>query len=461
MTESNKLVKASFMYFIGNIFDKALAFLTIPVFTRLLDASDYGIASTYLSWISILSVIITLSLGNSIRTAIYDFCDDINGYISSIFVLGTISGVLVSACVILLFNFIDIDIPSKLIPLCCIHSYSLSIISSIQMRYLMEVKYIKRTLLQCIPNLIIVLLSIYLISNTNENKYLGRVLPYAYVYIPISFAFVFYYFKKRGAVVNLDYWKYAIGFSLPLIFHSLSNVILSQADRSMITWLRNPSETGIYSLAYQFGLVPLVISATLENVWIPWFSEQMQLKGYTSINRAAKYYILIMFMLCLVMMLISPEILKLMSTPEYFNAVYQISPIVAATFVMFLASLSINLEYYLKKTRWIALNTLVAAVINIILNFIFIPKYGAVAAAYTTLISYFMSFAIHYTYTKKILPELFPASILTIPIIIIVLLAYLMSFFVNYITVRWLVAFAFIIYSFLVFEKVRNLTKRH
>lgn len=58
---------------VGNLFNKALAFFTIPIFTRLLTTSEYGIAQTYLSWVSILTLIVGLSLGNSIRTAYVDF----------------------------------------------------------------------------------------------------------------------------------------------------------------------------------------------------------------------------------------------------------------------------------------------------------------------------------------------------------------------------------------------------
>ena len=62
----NNGVKIGTLYLIGNIFNKAIAFITIPIFTRLLTTEEYGIVNTYTSWASILMVIVGLSLGNSV-----------------------------------------------------------------------------------------------------------------------------------------------------------------------------------------------------------------------------------------------------------------------------------------------------------------------------------------------------------------------------------------------------------
>ena len=67
------ILKTGSFYLFGNIFDKAVAFITMPIFTHLLSTDDYGISSTYLSWVSILAVIITLSVGNSVRMGVVDF----------------------------------------------------------------------------------------------------------------------------------------------------------------------------------------------------------------------------------------------------------------------------------------------------------------------------------------------------------------------------------------------------
>ena len=433
----NKYLKASTMYFIGNIFDKAVAFITVPIFTRLLNTADYGVTTTYLSWISILSVIITLSLGNSVRNAVSDYSKDIDGYISSIFALGTISGLIISVVIVIGALIMGNAASLKLIVLCCAQAYASSILSTVQWRYMMEVRYIKRTLIQCVPNIVIIIFSIIWINSLETNKYMGRIYSYAIVYVVTAAGYLLIYFYKGRTFYNKRYWRYALSFSLPIIFHSLSTVVLSQADRTMITWLKNSSETGIYGLAYQFGMIPLVFTTTFENIWIPWFSERMNHGDKDSINKMVKPYINTIMVLCAGVMLIAPEVLKIMTTKEYYSAVDMIAPVVLAIFFMFLASISLDLEYYLKKTKSIAFNTLIAAVINIVLNWIFIPEYGAVAAAYTTVVSYAVSFGMHYIIARKMDNELFPFKVYIISIISILFFTIITTVLMDYAVIRW------------------------
>ncbi len=62
-----------------------------------------------------------------------------------------------------------------------------------------------------------------------------------------------------------------------------------------------------------------------------------------------------------------------------------IPPIALANYMIFMYTMYVYIEHYYKKTVYITKNTLIAAGLNVILNFILIPKYGYVAAAYTTL----------------------------------------------------------------------------
>lgn len=437
MSENRRLFKAGSLYFFGNIFDKAVAFITVPIFTRMLTTSEYGLTTTYLSWINILSVIITLSLGNSIRSAVLDFSDNKDEYLSSIFALGTLSAMIITLglCIISLLGGKKYNL--QVVLLCCIDSYATSILTTIKWRYMMDMKYIQRTMLQSIPNVLIVVIAVLMISYMDSPKYMGRIWANTLVTFIIAIVYLLYYFFHGKTAYNKTYWQYALNFSLPLIFHSLSNVVLSQADRTMITLLRDSSETGLYGLAYQFGMIPLVITTTFENIWIPWFTEKMETEDKSTINQMVKPYINMVVIICIGVMLVAPEMLEFMSNAEYHSAIYMIAPVVCANFLMFLSSVSINLEYYLKQTKNIARNTLIAAIINIVLNYIFIPKYGAIVAAYTTVVSYGVSFLMHYFFARKIDRELFKINVYIVPLILITSFTLLTNLLIKFIFLRW------------------------
>ena len=114
-----------------------------------------------------------------------------------------------------------------------------------------------------------------------------------------------------------------------------------------------------------------------------------------------------------------------------------IPPIILSNFVIFIYTIYVNIEHYHKKTRRIAMNTMVAATSNIILNYIFIPKYGMYAAAFTTLISYLISLFIHYKFARRIETQLFPLKIVIFPVFLILVNIGIFYFFIDSIAVRW------------------------
>lgn len=443
MLNRKKMLKAGSLYLLGNLFDKAVAFITIPIFTRLLATNEYGIVTTYLSWESILSVVLTLSLGNSLRTAVIDFPQDMDGYMSSILTLELFSAAGIGSGLCLAAYLTHDSLLIRLLPLCCVHSLATGVIQAVQTRYMMEMRYIPRTALQCITNLLVVLLSILLITRSGENRYLGRIYAYLIVFAGAATFYILYYFIKGKTYISTRFWRYALTFSLPVIFHSLSLVVLSQADRSMLMWMKSASEAGIYGLAYQFGQLPLVITTTMENVWIPWFISKLQAQDRQAVNRQTKQYLTVGAILCSGIMLAAPEVLKFMTTQQYYSATRMIAPVVAATYLMFLAGISIQLEYLHKKTKVVAVNTVVAAVINIALNFIFIPMYGGVAAAFTTLVAYMISFFMHYRYARKLDGGLFDFSVYIFPLVLVMAVMLFVQCSLEHALLRWCIGIVF------------------
>lgn len=452
----NKNLKASSLYMVGNMFNKAIAFITIPIFTRILTTSEYGIAQTYLSWVSILTLIVGLSLGNSIRTAFVDFKDDIEGYMSSIYGLSLLS-FLVSSTLIILGAYFFSDIDMILVICCLVQSYFQFITTAMTTKYMMKVDYLKKTLLLAGPNIIIQVFAIISILNiSGDKKYFGYIIPYALVYAVIGSYFIISTFIRGKKVVNLKYWKYALLFSLPLIFHGLSLVLLSSSDRIMITSLYNSSETGIYSLIYNLSMVAMAVTASLEAVWVPWFTKKMIANDKATINKNIIKYLEIALVVMLCLMFLAPEVVKFMATESYWSGIYMIPPLVFASFEMYIYTVYVNVEYYYKSTKYIAFNTVVAATTNLVLNFIFIPHFGGMAACFTTVASYMLSFVMHAHHSRKLDNQLFPPKQFILPIII-----FLAATVVAYLLMElWIARWILVVVGFVVYALFAIKTKR-
>lgn len=438
----NKSTKAFGYYLIGNLFDKTITFLTIPIFTRIMSTSDYGIVNTYLSWVSILSLIVGLSLGNSIRSAYIDFKEDLEEYISSILFLSIINFIGSSILIILFAYFFIKNVDIILVILCLVQSFMTFIINTITIKYMMKIDYKKRTLLLAIPNIIITILSVVFLLIIPENKYFGRIIPYVIVTSVVGiFYLISYLYKNIKKLINKKYWVYGLKLSLPLIFHGLCINILATSDRTMISIFRSTSEAGVYSLIYSFGMISTVITTSLESIWIPWFNKKIEENQKSIINDNVRIYIEVVMIAMIGILFISPEVLVLMSPKEYWGGKVLVAPILLASFLTFLYSISVNLEYYYKSTKIIATNTIIAALINLVLNFIFIPLYGATAAAFTTVFAYTVSFVIHYSAARRLDNELFPFKIYVKPILIIIFSVIISYLIIDYTILRWLIMF--------------------
>ena len=152
-------------------------------------------------------------------------------------------------------------------------------------------------------------------------------------------------------------------------------------------------------------MIATVITTTLEGIWVPWFINKLKMNSRDEINVIAKDYINLMTYAMAALILVAPEVVKILANESYWEGISIIPPVVLANYVIFAYSLYVNIEHYYKKTPYVTVNTIIAAVSNIVLNFLFIPKYGYVAAAYTTLASYLISFMLHTRYAKKLEPK--------------------------------------------------------
>jgi len=112
---------------------------------------------------------------------------------------------------------------------------------------------------------------------------------------------------------------------------------------------------------------------------------------------------------CVMAMAFGPELIKLFATDEYYNAIWVMPPVAASVFFMFLYPLFANVEFYYEKTKFVMVASCSGALLNIVLNYIYIRQYGYYAAGYTTLVCYIVFSVEHYFAYRKIVsnePEL-------------------------------------------------------
>lgn len=401
MDNSQKALKSGIWYTVSNFFLKAIGFLTVPVFTRLLSKEEFGLFNNFTSWLSIATVIVTFQLTASLISARYDFEDDFDGYILSILALNT---VLVSfwAVNINFFSVFFVDLTHvDLIYLNAMLMYMAfaSVVELFQVRERYLFKYKVSCLMSVGISILTSVLSVVLVLGL-DNKLFGRIFGMV-IPVVIAGAMITVFFLKKGKYVKFKYWKYALPICLPYIPHVLGGSLLNSMDRVMIERFCGAESTAIYSLAYNCGAMVTLLIASLNNAFAPWLGEKIHHRNYEEIRSFSKRYIVVFLSLAILLMLIAPEILFILGGEPYMDAKYVITPVAMGCVCQFLYTMYVNVEQFGKKTNGMALATLTAAVINYALNLAFIPIYGYLAAAYTTLIGFLSLLLIHMFLVKK------------------------------------------------------------
>ena len=436
----NKSLKITGIYLFANIVNKAIAFITIPIFSRMLTTEEYGIVSTYSSYVLILQYIMGLSSEYTLRNAYVDYNKEIPAYMSSMFTLTLLNSSLISICVIVV-NIFSIHVADTWLCVCCLLQSFMTFVNNAMInKLMMDNDYISRSILTAVPNILSALFGVIFILLISENRVMGRILGYVVALSMFGIYNIGSSWIHAKPQIFSKYWKYILKISPPLVVHGLSMIALSQLDRIMITSLKSSSETGIYSIIYSLSMVALAVTQAIEGVWIPWFTKKYTNKEYGEINKRARQYLLLIAVLVSVIMLIAPETLKIMAPKAYWGGIPMIPPLILSSYFIYMYSYYVGVELYQKRTKTISMLTLIATVSNIWLNTIFIPKYGGLAAAFTTLISYILLFLLHLIVGRKINRNTFPIKCFLGPLTIVIITMAFFYIVMDWFIIRWILS---------------------
>ena len=173
----------------------------------------------------------------------------------------------------------------------------------------------------------------------------------------------------------------------------------------MISNLIGDEETAYYTVAYSVASVATIVWTAINGSLIPFTYEKCKQRDYDAISKATNPLLILFFTVCVIVILLAPEVVAIMATDEYMTAIYVIPPVVGGVFFQVQYFIYANVVYYYKKPKYIMYSSVLATLLNFILNYIFIPKYGFIAAGFTTLVSYLFQVIFDYLAMKKIVGQ--------------------------------------------------------
>ena len=396
--------KATLWFLLCSVLQKGISVLTTPFFTRLMDTSEYGVFNVFLSWQGIVAAIVILTLPwGVVEQGLVKYTDKRDIFTSSTLGLMTTLS-LVWFCIYLLnkswWNNIFSLTTLQTIALFSI-TWSSSVFTFWSINQRIDYNYKSLVALTIVVSILKPLIGIILVIKF-EDRVTARILGLAGIellfYIPLFLGMML----KGGVFFSKYFWIYVLRFNVPLIPHYLSQRILNSSDRIMIDHMCGSGDAGIYSLAYSLSMIMLIVNQAIQSSLNPWIYRKIKEEKVDQLNKIVYPSLFIVALINLLLIAFAPEAVHIFAPADYYEAIWIIPPVTMSVFFMFLYGFFANIEFYYEKTGIMAVATVIGAVLNIVLNYIFIGIYGYFAAGYTTLACYIIYAFCHYLAMRHI-----------------------------------------------------------
>lgn len=393
------LFSQSFFYGLTSSLHGLLSFLLLPLLTAYYSTEEFGVYSIIILTSSVLAAFFYFGASSALGRFYFDkkSLNHINAVISATLFITSLGAVIYIILSVVFRNYFSILLfDSDLYGFAISLGFSgsafgfLHHLMTLILRYEKKIKFF---MIMMIGTLLINVTITYLLLVNG----FGVLSPLFGILVSMSFGFTIMLVDRLKNLIFVLKKKYILKilfFGFQISITSLLFYVLDFSDRFIMNELLTLSDVGIYSLGYKIGsLINIILIVPFCYVWAPFRMEYLNNidnKEFTS--KVFSYFSLIGFVMVLFITLFGKEIISIFITNAKYDNAIIIIPIIMLSILFYGFQNILDLGIYLeKKIYYYMLISVTVIVINVILNYILLPKFGYMAAAYTTLFSYLIS----------------------------------------------------------------------
>ena len=377
-------LKGPMIYLATEVLAKLTPLVCIPFLTEALSLAEYGKLQLYITTIPVMAIILSFSQGASVKReyidnkarslrALYNIVLYATGLAVVLFIIHLSSG----------YGFIGKEYLWYIIPgslfFAITELYNSYLLISRQV-IIYNIIYLVRTSLPYVIGLLL----IYQLDEVSVNYARAHVLVMAVLTILITIKVLQLSDRKWDPKLL----KSSIRFALPIIPGSISALVLTFADRYLIEYYTGLEEVAIYSMGYTIAAILSMAFLAIGKAWQPFMLEELKTGKVIRLRKVARLYFLVILVMAVGIYFARHFILDILADESYADAAEIVPYILGGLIFYFIYTLYSNIAFYLRRTIILVIPGIAAAILNIILNIILIPKHGYEVAALTTLISY-------------------------------------------------------------------------
>lgn len=419
------IVKGVGIFFSGMVISKVITFFYRMIIARYFGPEDYGLFSLGLAVLGFAGIFAGLGMWNGVirYVAYYKAQRDeagIKGVLTSAFRLVILSSSLTSIFLFVLSPYIAIKFfhNSELTNLFRILSITLpfstmtGIITSAfiglqQVKYRVYITEILDNLTKLVSVIVFGILGLRLIG-IGFSWLIASVLSFFFAFYLLENK-VFSIIKTKTQAISLR--KELLSYSVPLVLNGFMAFIITWTDTLMLGYFLSSEEVGIYNAAYPLAFFFTVMPGALAVMFVPIATEFYINKKFYELEAIhksiTKWIFYINFPFFFLAILFSKQILKLLFGNAYVPGYFALIFLSMGFFMASIVWTSAGMLEVTKRTGYFVLNSSAAAVVNVILNWYLIPRYGITGAAIASAFAYLITstaFVFEAWYFAKLVP---------------------------------------------------------
>ena len=390
-----RVVRSAVWYTASNLLVKALGFVTVPIFTRLLTKAEFGTYNNYLSWLAVMTVVVSLTLEATIISAKRDYPDDLDRYVFSMMALSVASAL----AWLLVANLLPglagaaMSLERRYVNALFVYLLFFPVVTLFQTWERFTYRYKVTVAVSVALAVGVAGMSVALtlwLPDRLDGAIIGRTLPAVLIG-----AGLLLWFWRRGTGVRTSYWAYALPIALPFVPHLLSMTLLGALNRILVTRMCGAEANALYSLANNCGQIITIFVTSLNGAFSPWLGDKLTEHAYGEVRSVARPYVALFAAISMGVSLLAPEVLLVLGGNGYLEAVYVIPPVALGCVLQFVYTMYVNVEQYEGKTVGMAFASASAVVVNWVLDLLLLPRFGYVAAGWASAAAYAWLLAAH------------------------------------------------------------------
>src|SRR5438132_411499 len=394
-----ELVRHSAIYGLGSIVSRVLAVLLLPLYTRYLSPSDYGLIETLIA----LSAVLTALVAQAMKSAFFRFYFDSAELERRLLVVRTAFWYVLAASTAVLIAGIALASPISWL-LFGTHGHRDLVIAAFvglwaalnyeQMTSLFRVEqrsvaYVTATLVNVVITIAATVLLVVVFDKGPLGVLVGNLTGTLIVYAGL----LAYSRHALGLQFDRSLYRAMNRFGLPLVPSALALWLTNFSDRFFLVKLSDSHEVGLYSIAVRIASAIVLLLTAFRMAWPAFaYSIEDDREARRTYSFVLTYVVYICCWIALALGLLAPWILKVITTKPFYPAQHVVAPLafgVAAFGAYVVVQIGTGRS---RRTRsnWVV--TGAAAVVNVALNFALIPSYGRMGAAIATVVAYTLLF---------------------------------------------------------------------